>query len=160
MLRAQRSGTKTPPVAPLGCQHRPVKVSGPAISARPTSMNYRFRRGKYVLLMDNHHATHAFDANFRNFTTRPQERLRTWRRPSSPGISSCAKLGDLADGSSCRACTAPRYGAWFTSNLRLLRNPRRPPHPELLLRCWSKGGSFCCSVSSRAASCRREIGQV
>ena len=42
-----------------------------------TSMNYRFRREKYVLLMDNHHATHAFDANFRIFTTRPQERLRT-----------------------------------------------------------------------------------
>ena len=42
-----------------------------------TSMNYRFRRGKYVLLMDTHNATHAFDANFRIFTTRPQERLRT-----------------------------------------------------------------------------------
>ena len=57
-----------------------------------------------------------------------------------------------------RCSWAVKFGC--TSNLRLLRNPRRPPHPELLLRCWSKGGSFCCSVSSRAASCRREIGQV
>ena len=28
----------------------------------------------------------------------------------------------------------------LTSHLQLLRNPRRPPHPELLLRCWLSQG--------------------
>ena len=40
---------------------------------------------------------------------------------SSPGISSCAKLGDLADGSSCRARTTPRYREAFVT-----ASPRRP----------------------------------
>ena len=51
-----------------------------------------------------------------------------------------------------------------TSNLRLLRNPRRPPHPELLLRCWSKGGplqqapalfSFFLASLAGAGACQR-----
>ena len=93
-----------------GASIGPSKMSGRAVSARapPSSMNYRLRRDKYVLLMDNHHATHAFGANFRIFTTRPQERFHAWRSPSSPDCSSCVTLGDLADGSSCRARTAPR----------------------------------------------------
>ena len=60
-------------VSAFGNQFVPSGAAGVPASARqgewscdicaPTSMNYRFRRGKYVLLMDNHHATHAFDAN-------------------------------------------------------------------------------------------------
>ena len=46
---------------------------------------------------------------------------RTDKSASSPGCSSSAKLGDLADGSSCRARTAPRYGASF-----IMMRSRRP----------------------------------
>ena len=40
---------------------------------------------------------------------------RTDKSASSPGCSSSAKLGDLADGSSCRARTAPRYREAFVT---------------------------------------------
>ena len=59
----------------FGNQFVPGGAAGVPASARQgewscdicarTSMNYRFRREKYVLQMDNHHATHAFGANFR-----------------------------------------------------------------------------------------------
>ena len=67
-----------------------------------------------------------------------EERLRTWRRASSPGSASCAKLGDLlADDSPCRARSAPRYSKapnmipskffFETSDLR----PRGENNPEI-----------------------------
>ena len=49
---------------------------------------------------------------------------------SSPGSSSYAKLGDLVDGSSCRARTAPRYMRKCRAHrARAARAPRpEPPH--------------------------------
>ena len=40
---------------------------------------------------------------------------RTDKSASSPGCSSCAKLGDLAAGSSCRERMAPRYREAFVT---------------------------------------------
>ena len=68
-------------------QNAPSGAAGVPASARQdewscdtcarTSLNYRFHRDKYALLMDNHHAARSFDASFRIFTTRPQEYVRT-----------------------------------------------------------------------------------
>ena len=87
------------------------------------AMNPRSPKVKYLRPMAVPPLLRTFsdDAKIRLLLAQILTVKRLQRTASSPGCSSSAKLGDLADGSSCRARTAPRYREAFVTVVQRYR---------------------------------------